>query len=153
MVEEIVGYLQEVSGHTYDMLFDLYFTSERIIVVLIQSPGDVTPSTSWFTLFISAWGSRRQEKEKLGEIASERRRKSKNLNPDQLLTKGQQNSQIRFDDIVSVRVKKSIFLHYNLQFTMSVNGRQFNRNFGIDKEHVDQIQPLLEKLLPTKYKK
>jgi len=133
------------------MLYDIYFTSERIIFVLIQTPGDVTPSNSWFTLFISSWGSRRQEKEQLRDIASERRRKSKNLSPDQLLAKGKQNSQIRFDEIVSVRIKKNLFLQYNLQFTMSVNGRQFKRNFGIDQEHVDQIQPLLEKLLPTKF--
>ena len=40
-LEEVIGSLVGVSGSSFDTLYDLFFTTERVIAVLIQHPADV----------------------------------------------------------------------------------------------------------------
>lgn len=151
IIEEIVGNLNEVSGRTYDTVYDLYFTTERLIAVLIQNPGDVMPSNSWFTLFIWSGGARRKEQEQRDEIAAERHRKMRNLSPDQL-AKSRRNIPIPYIDILSVEIKRNIFFQYSLSLRTAINGKQRTTNFGLDKSQVKEARELLNKLLPKIFK-
>ena len=77
--------LHEVSGHTFDVVYDIYLTTDRVIAVLIRHPANVASSASWTRMFIGGLGSRRKEDQKLNEIAAERHDKSQKLSPDELL--------------------------------------------------------------------
>jgi hypothetical protein len=39
-MEKIIGSLVGVNGHTFDIVYDLFFTTERVIAVIIRHPAD-----------------------------------------------------------------------------------------------------------------
>jgi hypothetical protein len=123
-----------------------------VIAVLIQHPGDIIPTTSWFTVFIGSWGTRHKEQEQRDEIAAERHRKTRNLSPDELLAKSPRNSQIRFKDITTIEIKRNIFFQYSLRFVLTVDGKRRTINFGLNKDHATEARQLLQNLLPSKFK-
>ena len=40
-MERRIGFLERVSGHTYDTIYDLLFTTERVITLMVQHPTEV----------------------------------------------------------------------------------------------------------------
>jgi hypothetical protein len=38
-----IGSLVSVSGHNYSVVYDLFFTTERLIAILIETKEDVMP--------------------------------------------------------------------------------------------------------------
>lgn len=152
ITEEIVGTIHEVTGHTYDTIYDLCFTTERVIPVLIQNPRDMIHSTSWSTFFIGGWGLKRAENQHLKEIKTERHRQSSNVSPDELAT-GNPNPQMRYEDVLSVEIKRDIFFKYNLRFVISgPSDKKRFINFTMGKEQLQEAQQILPKVLKTKLK-
>jgi len=149
--EEILGSIKEVSGHTYDIIYDLLFTGNRIVAVLIQSPADALYVPSWFNLYVSSWGAKREEQRKLEEAAATRRRKLRNMSPDELIAKDPNNFEIRYENVVSVELKR-MFLssRYCLRFKVNMGGIRV-RDFTLQKEQVSGARELLLKILPQKY--
>jgi hypothetical protein len=150
--EEILGTIHEVSGHTFDIVYDLYLTTDRVIAVLIRHPSDVASLASWSSLFIGGWGSRRKEEQEFEEIASERHGKSKNMSPDELLASNPHNFQISNKDITAIELKKGLSNMYHIKLQLNVPGKKLRRDFMVPKDQLQETIQLLTKAFPAKFK-
>lgn len=153
MTEETIGTLHEVSSHSYDMLYDLQFTSERMIAILIQSPSDIQPSMSPWAFLIGDSFSKRKEQQERRKIAQERHDRYKNLTLDELVAASPDNFAIPYNTIESVEIKKKL-LDYHLIFQISgITARKLKTDFLLKKNQVSEATLLLERVLSAKIKK
>ena len=153
-MEKVIGSLAEVTGHTFDIVYDLFFTTERVIAFSIRHPADIPYQfrSMWQTVFIGNSLAMRQEQLDREKIARERRRAAQSLTPDELIKAHSRNFEIRYNQITSVEVRRRLF---QLQLRFGVSGSspkwQITR-FNLSKKHVPEARRLLEKVLPSKTK-
>ena len=100
-----------------------------------------------FTSFIT----RRQEERKIDDMADDRRMQTRDLTPEQMLSKSKKNFQIKNTDILSIQGKKDLFAHYNLKFLLKTGEKTVKINFSVDKDRNKEIKTLLSKLYPTQF--
>jgi hypothetical protein len=145
-VEEIIGTLHEVSGFTFDTLYDLIFTSERVVVVLILSPNDVVPSETWRALLITGWLSKRNEQQQQQKIIRERHHQSQTLTLNELVLKNSNNFEIRYSDITSIEIKHRLF-QYQLCFNFKgISKNKPQRKFIIQKIQIPDLKIMLSRI-------
>jgi len=152
-MEQVIGFLPGVSGHTFDILYDLHFTEERVIAVLIQHPADVPNTVSWTSVYIFGnWSSKRKEQTERGQLTRESRRNLQNMTPDELMATRRNNFEIRYSAITSVEIKRQLF-QTQLRFHMAEpSGDRYTRAFGLPREQVPEARRLLELALKAKIK-
>jgi hypothetical protein len=152
-MEQVIGFLTGVTGHTFDILYDLHFTEERVIAVLIQHPADVPNTVSWPSIYIFGnWSSKRKEQTERGELTRERRRDTRNMTPTELLTMRRNNFEIRYSAVTSVEIKKQLF-QTQLRFHLAEpSGDRYTRAFGLPKDQIPEARRLLELVLKDKIK-
>ena len=150
----MIGSLIGVSGHTFDLEYDLLFTTERVIAVIIQHPADIprqfTPT--WRTMFFGSGWERRNEQREREKIAQARRRALQNLIPDELVTTHSGNIEIWYSKISSVEITRRFFqtqLRFHV-FEPSTPGQIIH--FNLSKNQIPEAQRLLEKVLLSKIK-
>jgi hypothetical protein len=144
--------LSGVSRHTYDTIFDLFFTRERMIAFIVQSPDDVSNSFSrWNFLMSNYFDKHKQRREQL-KITEERKSKSKTLNPEELVAAHPSNFDVDYKDISSIEIAHRLF-EYRVHFQLSKPNTQGPAvEFLLRKEQVILAQDLFKKILPAKFK-
>lgn len=151
-MDEVIGSIYGVSGHTYDQLFDLFFTQQRLVVIGVQSPDDVSPTNSPWAFLISNWFERNKEKQALSKILKERREEEKTLTLDQLIMTRSQNYAIKYADIAAVEITSRYFEN-KLVFQLNVGSNKSRTiSFTLRKEQIAETRQLINKLLATKLK-
>jgi len=151
-MEERIGLLEKVSGHTYDTIYDLLFTTERIIAVIIQHPTDVPYKTNVMDLFIGGQLSKQHELPERRKLAEERRRACREKPLDELVAGHRLNFEIRYSTVTFVEVSRGFFRSY-LKFHIpgpSAAGRTFQ--FTLARVQVPNARRLIEQVLPLKLK-
>ncbi|MFC2000801.1 hypothetical protein ACFLXE_08650 [Chloroflexota bacterium] len=151
-MERVVGSLAGVSGHTFDAIYDLLFTTERVIAVIIQHPTDIPYRPKVTELFIGRGRAMRGEQLERQQIAESRRRALKERTPDVLVALHPLNFGIYYSVITSAEVKRGRFQSH-LEFHVyeaSTVGRRVR--FAITKKQIPDAERLLDLVLPTKSK-
>lgn len=143
--EKIIGSLVDVSGHTFDIRYDLFLTTERLIAVIIQHPADNPQFTSaWQSMVLGTlWTSGRGNLKKI-RTAQEKRRKLQGMSPAELAESHPRNIAIRFNEIDSAEVRSRFFQH-QLRFYLSApsnTGRMVG--FNLSKKQVPEAKRLLK---------
>ncbi len=151
-MEERIGLIEQVSGHTYDTIYDLLFTTERVIAVIIQHPTDVPYKTNVMDLFIGGQLSKQRERPERRRLADERRRACREKPLDELVASHRLNFEIRYSAVTSVEVRRGFF-RSQLKFHISgpsTAERIFRFTFpGVQ---VPNARGLIEQVLPLKVK-
>jgi hypothetical protein len=151
-MEERIGLLEHVSGHTYDTIYDLLFTTERIIAVIIQHPTDVPYKTSVMDLFIGGQLTKQRELTERRKLAEERRRVCREKPFDELLASHRSNFEIRHSAVTSVEVKRGFFRSH-LKFHISgPSAAERTFHFTLPRVQVSNARHLIEQVLPSKIK-
>lgn len=152
-MEEVIGSLRPVSGHTYDTVFELIFTTERVIIFLIQSPSDTPARIGILELFVMGnWRNKYSERLEKKQIADERIRNLQKKSLDELISSHRLNQALRYDDITSVEIKRGMFdASLRLRASTPSNG-DYKVKFTIEKKQVPEAQRLLELVLKEKIK-
>jgi len=153
-MEKIVGSLVGVSHHTFDTVYDLIFTTERVIAFIIQQPGD-NPyrSTSMLKdVFLGSMLTKRMEQSERAKITQVRRRRLQEIPIDELVAQHSLNFEIHYTDVTSCEITRGLF-QSQLRFDASnlPSTRQTIR-FTISKEQISDAQRLLELALASKIK-
>ena len=153
-MEKIVGSLVGVSHHTFDTVYDLIFTTERVIAFIIQQPGD-NPyrSTSMLKdVFLGSMLTKRMEQSERAKITQVRRRRLQEIPIDELVAQHSLNFEIHYTDVTSCEITRGMF-QSQLRFDASnlPTTRQTIR-FTISKEQISDAQRLLELALASKIK-
>jgi hypothetical protein len=154
ITEKIIGSLVGVSGHTFDLEYDLFFTTERIIAVIIQHPADIPPqfTPTWKTIFFGSGWDTRNEQRLREKIAQARRRTSQDLTPGELATAHSGNFEICYSETTFVKITRRPF-QSQLRFYVSrpsTTGQIIR--FNLPKKQIPEAWRLLERVLPTKIK-
>jgi hypothetical protein len=148
VIESICG----VSGHTYDEVYDLFFTQQRLVVIGVQSPSDVSPTNSPWAFLISNWFERNKEKKALSQVLKERRQEEKTLTLDELIMTRSQNFAIKYADITTVEITTRFFEN-KLIFQIKVSSNQSRTiSFTLRKEQIPEVRRIINKVLASKLK-
>ena len=152
--ESTLGILRYVGGYTYDVVYDLVFTTQRVIAVILKHPEDRRPYQypNLSSLLLGNWNSRHKEQTEQLKLADQRRQAMTGLTPEELLELNGHNFEIRYDRIESVRIKRSL-LETKLRFVMGIPGQvKRQRDFTIKKQQVPETEQLLDKTIKSKVK-
>jgi hypothetical protein len=153
-MEKVIGSLVEVTGHTFDIVYDLFFTTERVIAVSIRHPADIPYQfrSVWQSVFIgSSWAMRKEQLDR-EKLARERRHAAQNLTPDELVKAHSRNFEIRYSQITSVEVRRRLF-QPQLRFCVSESSHKWQiTRFNLSGKQITEAKRLLERVLPSKVK-
>jgi hypothetical protein len=154
VTEKIVGTLHDVMGHSFDTLYDLTFTEERMIAALVRSPSDTPAAFSPFSFLVGDWFTKNKRQQDQLKISEERRKQSSELTLDELLSINPQNLGVRYSDISSIEIDHGL-LDYHLKiFLNRPSARKPAIVFTLKKNQVSeahQILSLVQPYLATKY--
>jgi hypothetical protein len=153
-MEKIVGSLVGVSYHTFDNIYDLLFTTERIIAFNIQNPGDTSYSfTSVLKdTFLGRMVTRRTEQSQQAKTIEGRRHSIEEKPINELVGLHPLNFEIRYSEVISVEITRGL-LQSQLKFEVPKlsPGKQII-SFILSKEQIPGTQRLLELVLSSKIK-
>ncbi|HSW57444.1 MAG TPA: hypothetical protein VLH15_03505 [Dehalococcoidales bacterium] len=152
-MEEAVDVLYGVSGHTYDMVYDLFFTPHRLIVIRVHSPQDVSWSVSpWFFLF-GSWMERNREKNQRLKRLQDIRLQEKTLALDELVKASPGSFIILYTDVSSVQISSSFFQYQMKLQLLSEASKKRMMAFTLPNEQVKTAREIINKVFSTKLKK
>ena len=152
-MEEVVGSLVGVSYHTFDIIYDLLFTTERVIAFIIQHPTDIPFRPTWREFFFGGLLTRRTEQPERAKIARSRRRTLQDKSIDELVAANPFNFEIRYREVTSVEVTRGL-LQSQLRFdTSKLSTTRKIISFNISKKQLPDAQHLLEQVLASKIKR
>ena len=154
-MEKILGSLVGVSYHTFDNVYDLLFTTERVIACNIQYPGDISYHfTSMLKdAFLGSVLTKGREQSERAKITQARRRSLQEKPIDELVTLHPSNFEIRYSEVTSVEITRGLS-QTQLRFGASnlPTTRQIIR-FTLSKEQIPDAQRLMELALASKIKR
>ncbi len=146
--ETLVGILHEVSGFTYDTLYDLYFTTERMIAVLVLRPDDVMPSESMMSALFTGWLSKRKETQERRELLDKRHSESANMDLEKLISSNKASFEIRYSELNDVEIKKGLF-RYHLLLHPKSSKKIILKKYDLTQSQVQGLRTLLKKITLT----
>jgi hypothetical protein len=152
-MEEIVGCLENVSLHTYDTVYDLVFTGDRVIAFNVKHPTDIPyryPNIIEAMLLPGIFMNKEDRAER-GKLLIERRQCLKTKSTGELLGVHPANFEILYENISSIEVKQG-FAQSQIKFAV---GKQADKNhvicFSITRNQIPDARRLIEKLLSEKF--
>jgi len=149
-VEQLIGLIAGVRVHTYDTIYDMLVTTERVVLVLIQHPQDVSTSPGMAELFLGRWLANRREQAERAKLAENRRQACQDMKLDQVLARDPRNFQLPYGDIVSVRVGKGL-LGADIVFHITPSeGDSRQLRLFLAKNQVHEANRLLGQAIPLK---
>ncbi len=143
--EKIIGSLVGVSGHTFDIIYDLFFTTERVIAAIIWHPADVQQSTSvWKTVLLGDILSGQRWKLEQRKTGQRRRRSLQGMTPDELASANPRNLAIPYSEITSAEITRRFF-QSQLRFHVSgPSNKELIIRFNLSKKQIPEARRLLE---------
>ncbi len=153
-METIVGSLVGVSHHTFDTLYDLLFTTERVIAFIIQHPNDIPYQSTPMLEEVLLGGMLAKRREQLERVKTTqlRRRSLQGKTLDELVALHPSNFDIRYSAVTSVEITRGLF-QSQLRFDvskLSTTGQTIR--FTLSKKQIPDAQRLLDLVLVSKIK-
>ncbi len=149
-MEKDIGTLEKVRGHTFDTIYDLHFTTERMIVLIIQHPLDLPYNPGITDLFLGARSGKKREMPERMKIAEDRRRLHREKNFDDLIANHRFNFEIPYEKVESVEIKRGLF-HSRLKLSISGPSNSVKKiKFTLARKQTADAKRLLDHVLPLK---
>jgi hypothetical protein len=117
-MEKKIAFLRHVSGHTYDTVYDLVFTTERMLALIVWHPGDAPVKFGMMEMFIGSQLAKRSEKAARVGLMEERRALHEERRPDEVIGLHRLNFEIPYRSIAALEVKRGLFRSY-LEFRVT----------------------------------
>jgi hypothetical protein len=149
---EIVGRIEQVTGHTQDIVYDLVFTHNKIVALIVEHPADMPYRPHIMDFFIGNRSGRRREWIERKKLSDERRTTYRQGSLDKLITAHSRNFEVNFDNIISIEIKNGVFNSRLNIVVKRVDSRKLTLRFGLVKSAVPAMKELLNKVLPAKLK-
>lgn len=151
-MEKPIGYLEQVKGQTYDTIYDLLFTTERVIALIVQHPTDMPYKFGVTELFLGGGLAKQIERPERRRVAEERRRVYKEKAFEELVATHRSNFEIHYSRVTSVEITRGLFqsqLKFHV-FGPSIKGHTIR--FILAKYQIPNTRHLLDLALPSKIK-
>jgi hypothetical protein len=108
-VEQLIGTIAGVRVHTYDTIYDMLVTTERVVLVLVEHPEDISTSSGVAELFLGRWLADKRDRAERAKLAENRRQAYRDMKLDEVLAGDRRNVQLLYGDIRSVRISEGLF--------------------------------------------
>ena len=139
-----------MSGHTFDTIYDLVFTSERVIACIVEHPGDVQRKYGMTELIMGSQLGKHGERLEKRRIADERRRLYEEKGLDELKGLHRLNFEIRVRDIASIEIRRGL-LESSIKFFLSGDSKPGRTiRFRLKRNQVEEARKLADATLPSK---
>jgi hypothetical protein len=152
-MEKSVGFLEGVRGHTYDTIYDLLFTTKRVIALIVQHPADVPFKFGVTELLFGGQTARRLRRfERKNSSAEDRLSTYQEKTLEELLAGHRFNFEIPYSTVMTIKMTRR-FLDTRLKFHIdspSIIGHAIQ--FTLAEDQVHNAQKLLNLVLPLKAK-
>jgi hypothetical protein len=127
------------------MHYDLFFTTERVIAVVVHHPLDNPKSKSlWQPMFVGGFWSAGRDGLDRQRAAKRKRRGFETMTPDELLGSNPRNLEIRYNEVASAGLTRR-FLQHKLVFRLSAPGDKERKvSFTLSKKQVAEAERLLQ---------
>jgi hypothetical protein len=142
--ERRVGALTRVSAHTFDTVYDLVFTTERMIALIVEHPGDLPRRFGMTEMLVGGRLGRRGEQMERRRIGEERTRLYEQRALGELAGLHRLNFEIPYGRIDSVEIRRGLF-RPSLVFHLSGSGRAIR--FRLRKGQADEAKRLTDEML------
>ena len=148
-MEKKISIIENVNGHTYDTVYDLVFTTERIIVVVIKHPLDTPVKFGATDIFIGKWATSKADKIEKLNIADDRRQQISKKSYDELISAHRYNFEIPYKNVKSVKLKKGL-LRAHLEIRIDIENKDYKIPYSFAKKMVPEVITILEQVLSSK---
>lgn len=149
-MEKRIGSIERVSGHTFDTIYDLLFTTERIIAVIIHHPLDVPFKIGTAEAFFTGKRGKRSDFSERMKIAEDRLRLYEEKTLDELVTDHRFNFEIPYTQVQDLDLRKGLFRSgLRLRVSTPLGGWKKIR-FTFPKKKYPEARDLLDRVLPSK---
>ena len=149
-MEKSIGFLRRVSGHTFDTIYDLVFTSERVIACIVEHPGDVQRKYGMTEMIMGSQLGKHGERLEKRRIADERRRLYEEKGLDELKSLHHLNFEIHVRDIASIEIRRGL-LESTIKFFLSDDSRPVRTiRFRLKRNQVEEARKLADETLLLK---
>jgi len=149
-MEEIIGSITGATGHTVDIVYDIFVTTERIIFVSIHHPADEKMDSAWLSqVFLgSKLGkmTRRIEEMEKHKVIVDPRAVTQGKTPDELLSLHQYNFSLSPNEIVRAEFKGSRLKIY----AKRSSGQEFEVKYDLPRDQTPIARQLFEQLIKSK---
>ena len=149
-MEKDIGTLTRVCGHTFDIIYNFLFTTDRVIALIIRHPLDVPDTFNATTLLIGERLSRRSERSERLKVEEDRLRLYKEQTFNELVSNHRFNFEIPYAQVESVKLTRGLF-QSRLIFFISRESRG-NRKipFTFPKKQFPEAERILKQVLSSK---
>jgi len=147
---DIIGRIERATGHSHAIIYDLLFTADRMIALIIEHPADVPYQSNLMDFFMGSRSRNREEQIERGKIAEGRRLMYAQEATDRLVATHDRNFEVPLDAIVSMEIKTGLF---NPRLKVTVcrpDSREVALSFGLPRNAVSLARELVEKVLTIK---
>ena len=151
-MEKKIGSLEHVTGHTYDTVYDLLFTTERMIAVIIRHPNDSIHRIGLTGLLLGEGLSGGNNRFQRVKIAEERRRDYQQKPFDEIVESHRFNFEIRYNTITSVEITRGLFKPRLIFHVSRPSIPEHAVHFTLTKRQVSNAQNLIDLTLSSKIK-
>ncbi len=151
-MERSIGFLERVSGHTYDTIYDLLFTTERVITLIVQHPAEMSHQFGITELLFGGLLAGKRERFSRKTSDEERLSAYEEKTIDELLAGHRFNFEIPYRMVTTVEVTRGLF-QTRLKFQINsplTTGHTIH--FTLAKDQVPDARNLLNRALPLKIK-
>jgi hypothetical protein len=146
---EIIGRIENATGHTQDIVYDLVFMTDRILALIVRHPADVPYRYGLMDFFVGQTASRREERTAKGQIAEDRRASYSDGSPDEWIAKSERNFEIHAERITALSITKGIFSP-RLIVTIRRDGGEKTLRFGLPRSSLKYAEELATSFLTRK---
>ena len=151
-MEKVIGILERVSGHTYDTIYDLIVTNERVIAIILQHPSDEIHKLGLKGLLLGGTLAKGRKRPERMEIVEERRQQYEEKSFNELMASHRFNFEIRYDNVTSVAITNRFFKSH-LKFRISrPSVPNINIQFTLQKKQFSDARQLMGEVLASKIK-
>ncbi|MFC1920362.1 hypothetical protein ACFLYQ_01405 [Chloroflexota bacterium] len=152
---KIIHSLTGVYFHTFDNVFDIFFTEERVIACNVKHHNDIPyqQSSAIRGLFITGFSGKQEEQINQAQITYERRQSLQDKTPDELMALHRSNFEISYSEIISIELSRGLFRSYLKFNTSNPSPLRQKICFLLSKKQIPDAQGIIEWVLASKVKK
>jgi hypothetical protein len=148
-MERFIGSLSGVTGHTFDIVYDMLVSTDRVVLALVQHPADTPLRPGMGELIFGRMLAGAHHEARQVAAAEQRRKEYAEMQLDDILAADSRNLELLYADIQRARVRKGL-LSASVTFHLHPGNRPFRTlSLGLRKDQVAEARHLLGQGLPA----
>jgi hypothetical protein len=149
-MEKDIGTLTRVCGHTFDIIYNLLFTTDRVIALIVQHPLDIPNTFNATALLFGDRLSRRSERSERLKIEEDRLHLYEEQTFDELVSNHRFNFEISYTQVESVILTRGLFRSRLIFHVLRESHGNRKIPFAFSRKQFPEAEHILTQVLSSK---